>query len=43
MKETEKFSCDSSDQVKPVHYATAYENSRDDQGLWSGIVSTIVP
>jgi hypothetical protein len=42
-KTSEKFSWDPSDQGKPVHYATAYENSKGDQGPWSGIVSTIVP
>ncbi|MHB9292264.1 hypothetical protein Holit_01360 [Hollandina sp. SP2] len=42
-KTQEKFSWDPGDQGKPVHYATAYENSKGEQGPWSAIVSTIVP
>ncbi|MDR3276537.1 MAG: hypothetical protein LBT11_04925 [Treponema sp.] len=38
-----KFSWDPSDHSKPVHYATAYENSKGDVGPWSAIVSTVVP
>jgi hypothetical protein len=42
-KTQEKFSWDPGDQGKPVHYATAYENSKGEQSPWSAIVSTIVP
>jgi hypothetical protein len=42
-KTSEKFLWDTSDQGKPVHYATAYENSKGDIGPWSAVASTIVP
>jgi hypothetical protein len=42
-KISEKFLWDPGDQGKPVHYATAYENSKGDIGPWSAVASTIVP